>query len=45
MRTEYLNKARGFTLIELLVAVTIFAIMSGMTYRVLTTVLESREAH
>ena len=33
----------GFTLIEVLIAVTIFGIISGMSYRVLTTILESRE--
>lgn len=33
----------GFTLIEVIIAITIFAILSGMSYRVLTVVLETRE--
>jgi len=33
---------RGLTLIELLVAVAIFAVLSGMAYRALTVVLDSR---
>lgn len=36
------GSAAGFTLIELLVAVTIFGVLSGMAYRSLTVVLESR---
>ena len=38
-----IRAARGFTLIEVLVAVTIFAIISAMSFRVLTVILESRE--
>jgi general secretion pathway protein J len=34
--------ARGFTLIELLVAIAVFGVLSAMTYRTLTVVLESR---
>ncbi len=33
----------GFTLIEVLVAIAIFGVMSGVAYRALTSVLESRE--
>jgi general secretion pathway protein J len=36
------RRCEGLTLIELLVAVTIFALLSGMAYRALTVVLESR---
>ncbi len=35
--------ASGFTLIELLVALTIFAIMSVLSYRTLSSVLKTRE--
>jgi general secretion pathway protein J len=35
--------SRGFTLIELLVAVAIFGVLSGMAYRALTVVLDSRD--
>lgn len=34
--------ARGLTLIELLVAIAIFGVLSGVAYRALTVVLESR---
>jgi general secretion pathway protein J len=36
------DRVGGFTLIEMLVAMTIFAIMSGVAYRALQTVLEAR---
>jgi general secretion pathway protein J len=34
--------AAGFTLVELLVAIAVFAVLSGMAYRALSVVLESR---
>ena len=37
------SAAAGFTLIEVLVAITIFAIMSVIAFRVLTTILDTRE--
>ena len=37
------QRTGGFTLIEVLVAIAIFGVMSGVAYRALTTVLESRE--
>jgi len=37
-----MHGARGLTLIELLVAIAIFGVLSGVAYRALTVVLESR---
>ena len=37
-----MTRVRGFTLIELLVAVAVFGVLSAMTYRTLTVVLDSR---
>ena len=37
-----MQRGRGFTLIELLVAVAIFGVLSGVAYRALSVVLESR---
>lgn len=36
-------RQRGFTLVEMLVALTIFALMSVLSYRGLTSVLQTRE--
>lgn len=51
MCTDPLNKANprdkrsaGFTLIEILVALIIFSVMSGLGYRALASVLDSRAA-
>ncbi len=41
MRTK--PKCRGFTLIEVLIALTIFAVMSALAYRGLTSILDSRD--
>ena len=35
-------RGAGFTLVELLVAVTIFGVLSGIAYRSLAVVLDSR---
>jgi general secretion pathway protein J len=35
--------ARGFTLIEVLIALTIFAVMSALAYRGLTSILDARD--
>lgn len=42
MNTPAKNAASGFTLLEILVALIIFALLSSMTYRGLTTVLQTR---
>ena len=36
-------RSRGFTLIEVLIALTIFAIMSALAYRGLTSILDARD--
>ena len=36
-------RSRGFTLIEMLIALTIFAIMSALAYRGLTSILDARD--
>jgi general secretion pathway protein J len=36
-------KSRGFTLIEVLIALTIFAVMSALAYRGLTSILDARD--
>ena len=41
-RAEEQMRQRGFTLVEVLVALTIFALMSMLAYRGLTSVLETR---
>jgi general secretion pathway protein J len=38
-----LHPSKGFTLIELLIAIAIFAVMAGMAYRGLQSVLDARE--
>ncbi len=46
MRKEFPIKsiaARGFTLIEVLIALTIFAVMSALAYRGLTSILDARD--
>lgn len=42
-RAERVRRTAGFTLIELLVAIAIFGVMSAVSYRALTAVLETRE--
>jgi general secretion pathway protein J len=37
------TRNQGFTLIEVLIALTIFAIMSGLAYRGLTSILDARD--
>ena len=41
MRKE--RQIRGFTLIEVLIALTIFAVMSALAYRGLTSILDARD--
>jgi general secretion pathway protein J len=36
-------RSRGFTLIEILIALTIFAVMSALAYRGLTSILDARD--
>lgn len=43
MRPAQPDRCAGFTLVELLIAIAIFGIMSSFTYRVLDTVLTTRE--
>ena len=43
MRSAYPDQEAGFTLVEMLVAIAIFGVMAGAGYRVLDTVLVTRE--
>lgn len=38
-----MNKNKGFTIIELLVAITIFAIISVLSYRIISSLLKTKE--